>query len=92
MERMAGHFQTMLEAIVADPEQKLSRLPMLTAAEKQQLTEWNQTDAEYPSALCMHELVEAQAARTPMPFAVEHADQRLTYRELEQRATSWRIF
>jgi amino acid adenylation domain-containing protein len=86
MGRMAGHFQTMLEAIVADPEQKLSRLPMLTAAEKRQLTDWNCTDAEYPSALCMHELVEAQAERTPNAIAVEHADQRLTYRELEQRA------
>jgi amino acid adenylation domain-containing protein len=86
MERMAGHFQTMLEAIVADPEQKISRLPMLTAAEKQQLTDWNRTDTEFPSALCMHELVEAQAARTPNAIAVEHADQRLTYLELEQRA------
>jgi amino acid adenylation domain-containing protein len=86
MERMAGHFETMLEAIVADPEQRLSRLPMLTAAEKQQLTDWNQTDAEFPRELCMHELVDAQAARTPSAIAVEHGDQRLTYRELEQRA------
>jgi amino acid adenylation domain-containing protein len=86
IERMAGHFETMLEAIVADPEQKLSRLPMLTAVEKQQLTEWNQTDTEFPREFCMHELVEAQAARTPGAIAVEHADQRLTYRELEQRA------
>jgi surfactin family lipopeptide synthetase A len=86
MERMAGHFQTMLEAIVADPEQKLSCLPMLTSAEKQQLTDWNCTDAEFPRELCMHQLVEAQAARTPGAVAVEHGDQRLTYRELEQRA------
>ncbi len=86
MERMAGHFQTMLEAIVADPEQKLSRLPLLTAEEKQQITDWNRTDAEFPRDLCMHQLVEAQAARTPNAIAVEHGDQRLTYRDLEQRA------
>jgi amino acid adenylation domain-containing protein len=86
MQRMAGHFETMLEAIVADPEQKLSRLPMLTAAEKQQLTDWNQTDVEFPHQSCMHELVDVQAARSPSAIAVEHADQRLTYRELEQRA------
>jgi aspartate racemase len=86
MERMAGHFQTMLEAIVADPEQKISRLPMLTAAEKQLLTDWNCTDAEFPRDLCMHQLVEAQAARTSGAIAVEHGDQRLTYSELEQRA------
>lgn len=86
MQRMAGHFETMLEAIVADPEQKLSYLPMLTGAEKQQLTEWNNTDAEFPRQTCVHELVETQTARTPNAIAVEHADQRLTYRELEQRA------
>jgi len=86
MTRMAGHFETMLEAIVADPEQKISRLPMLTPAEKQQLTEWNQTETEFPREFCLHQLVEAQAARTPDAIAAEHGDQRLTYRELEQRA------
>ena len=86
MERMAGHFETMLEAIVADPEQKISSLPMLTAAEREQIVEWNRTETEYPHDRCMHELVEAQAARTPNAVAVEHGDQQLTYRELEQRA------
>jgi aspartate racemase len=86
MQRMAGHFETMLEAIVADPDQKVSRLPMLTAAEKRQLAAWNETAAEFPSQLCMHELVEAQTALTPNAVAVEHAGERLTYRELEQRA------
>lgn len=84
--RMAGHFQTMLEAIVADPEQKLSRLPMLSAAEQAQFAEWNHTETEYPRELCMHELVEAQVARTPNANAVEHGSLSLTYRELNQRA------
>ena len=70
--RMAGHFQTMLEAIVADPEQKVSRLPMLSAAEREQFAEWNRTESEYPRELCMHELVEAQVSRTPSAIAVEH--------------------
>jgi amino acid adenylation domain-containing protein len=86
MERMAGHFETMLEAIVADPEQKISSLPMLTAAEREQIVEWNRTETDFPHDRCMHELVEAQAASTPNAVAVEHADQHLTYRELEQRA------
>ena len=86
MERMAGHFETMLEAIVADPEEKVSRLPLLTAVEKQQLMDWNRTEAEFPRELCIHELVEAQAARTPSAIAVEHGNQRLNYRELEQRS------
>lgn len=84
--RMAGHFETMLEAIVADPEQKVSRLPMLSAAEQRQFAEWNRTETEYPRELCMHELVEAQVARTPDANAVEHGTLSLTYRELNRRA------
>ncbi len=84
--RMVGHLQTMLEAIVANPEQKISRLPMLSVAEQRQLAEWNRTETEYPREFCMHELVEAQATRTPNTTAVEHGTQSLTYRELNQRA------
>ncbi len=47
--RMMGHFRTLLEGIVAHPEQQLSELPLLTAAERQQLVcEWNQTKTDYP--------------------------------------------
>ncbi len=84
--RMVGHFQTMLEAIVADPEQKISRLQMLSAAEKAEFAEWNRTETQYPHELCMHELVEAQVARTPNANAVEHGRRSLTFRELNQRA------
>jgi len=86
IERMTAHFESMLEAIVVDPEQKVSRLPMLSAAEQRQFAEWNRTDTEYPRELCMHELVEAQVARTPNAVAVEHASVSLTYLELNQRA------
>ncbi len=86
MLRMAGHLEMMLEAIVADPDKKISRLPMLTAAEKQQVEQWNRTETEFPNQRCIHELVEAQVARTPGAIAVEHGDQRLTYRELDRRA------
>lgn len=86
MERMAGHLETMLEALAADPDQKISRLPMLTAAEKQQLAGWNRTETEFPRERCVHELVEAQAARTPNAIAAEHSSQQLTYRELDRRA------
>jgi aspartate racemase len=84
--RLAGHFETLLEAIVADPEGKLSRLPMLTGAEKKQLAEWNRTETEFPRDQCVHQLVEAQAARTPQAVAVEHGDQHLNYRALNERA------
>jgi amino acid adenylation domain-containing protein len=84
--RMTGHFETILEAIVADPDQKLSRLPLLTAAEKEQLRQWNNTETEFPRDRCVHQLVEAQVARTPRALAVEHGDQELTYRALNERA------
>lgn len=86
IERMVGHFQTMIEAIVANPDETVSRLPMLSAKERQQFAAWNQTESEYPRQLCMNELVEAQAARTPNASAVEHGGQALTYRELNERA------
>ena len=49
IKRMLGHFQTLLEGIVADPEQRLSRLPLLTEGERQQLlVEWNDSRTDYP--------------------------------------------
>ena len=86
IERVAGHFLTMLDAMVANPDEPVSALPMLTAKEKQQFEEWNRTGVEYPRELCVHELVEAQVLRTPNASAVEHSGKRLTYRELNERA------
>jgi amino acid adenylation domain-containing protein len=85
--RMAGHFERLLEAAVSDPDEQVSRLPLLTEDERQQiLFEWNDTQAENESALCIHELFERQAAAKPQLVAVVHKDERLTYRELNERA------
>ena len=48
MLRMLGHFQTLLEAMVNNPEQELETLPLLTRAESELLDDWNQTEAELP--------------------------------------------
>src|SRR5579859_5531527 len=62
--RMLGNFQTLLEAIVADPEQRISDLPLLTKIERQQLlVEFNNTKTDNPQDLCIHQLFEAQAKR-----------------------------
>lgn len=54
--RMLEHFQTLLEGIIANPEQRLSDLPILTGAERQQLlVEWNNTQTDYPKQQCIHE-------------------------------------
>ena len=85
--RMAGHFQQLLQGIAANPYEKISRLPLLTEAERHQLVvEWNDTAMEYPKDRCVHQLFEAQAAKTPDAIAVMFEGQRLTYRELDQRA------
>ncbi len=84
--RMLGHFQVLLEGIVADPECRISALPLLTAAERQLLLEWNATAVEYPRDRCIHDLFADQARRTPEHLAVIFEDQRLTYAELNRRA------
>jgi amino acid adenylation domain-containing protein len=85
--RMLGNFQTLLEAMVADPEQRLSDLPLLTEAERQQLlVEWNSTKTDCPRDVCIHQLFEAQAERTPDVVAVVFEAEQLTYAELNRRA------
>ncbi|HEX6292327.1 MAG TPA: amino acid adenylation domain-containing protein [Herpetosiphonaceae bacterium] len=85
--RMAGHFQTVLSALLADPDRRIAEVALLTKAERQQLlVDWNATQAAFPQSRCLHQLVEAQAARAPAAIAVVCHDQRLTYRELNERA------
>ncbi len=87
IERMAGHFQTLLEGIVANPDEPISALPLLTDRERRQLLfEWNDTKADYSSDSCIHELFEAQAERVSEAIAVKFGEQELTYRELNERA------
>ena len=87
MRRLLGHYQRMLEGIVADPEQTVGELPLLTTAERHQLlVEWNATATDYPQDVCLHELVERQAQKTPDAIAVVCGDQQLTYSELNVRA------
>ncbi len=84
---MLEHFQILLAGIVTNPNQRLSDLPLLTHAEQQKLlVEWNNTQAEDPKHQCIHELFEAQVARSPDAIAVISEDKQLTYRELNVRA------
>ncbi|MGB7440886.1 MAG: amino acid adenylation domain-containing protein [Coleofasciculaceae cyanobacterium] len=87
IERMAGHFQTLLESIVANPEESIAQLPLLTEVERNQLlVEWNNTQVDYPQDKCIHQLFEAQVERSPDAVAVVFEDQQLTYKELNSRA------
>jgi amino acid adenylation domain-containing protein len=87
IERMARHLQTLIEGIIANPDQPISTLPILTDLERHQiLIEWNETAVDYPRDRCIHELVENQVERTPNAVAVSFQSQKLTYRELNARA------
>ncbi|HEX6292107.1 MAG TPA: amino acid adenylation domain-containing protein [Herpetosiphonaceae bacterium] len=87
IERMAEHYQILLDAILADPEQTITRLPLLTVAERQQLLgAWNATGAPFAATTCIHQHFEAQAARTPQATALVAGSVDLSYAELNQRA------
>ncbi|WP_442938107.1 amino acid adenylation domain-containing protein [Nostoc sp.] len=87
IERMTGHFVTLLEGIVANPKKRISQLPMLTQVEQHQLlVEWNSTQAEYSFDKCIHELFEEQCLSTPSAVAVVFENQQLTYQQLNCRA------
>ncbi|MFN5396699.1 MAG: non-ribosomal peptide synthetase [Pseudanabaena sp.] len=84
---MAGHFQQLLESILADPDQLISQLPLLTKTEQHKLlVDWNLTQADYPADKCIHHLFEQQVERTPNAIAVVCENQQLTYQALNQRA------
>ncbi|MDB6124520.1 MAG: hypothetical protein JWQ71_3513 [Pedosphaera sp.] len=85
--RMGGHFEMLLKGIVANPERRLSDLPILTEPERHQLlVEWNDTDTDYPKGKCIQQLFEEQTAQTPTAIAIKFGEKQLTYGELNGRA------
>jgi amino acid adenylation domain-containing protein len=87
VERMLGHLARVLEQVAANADVLLSQLELLGEAERALVLEaWNRTDAEYPAGVCIHELFEAQAARTPDATALSSAGVALTYAALDRAA------
>lgn len=93
--RMAGHFQTLLEGIVTNPDCKLSDLSLLTEAERRQLLEVSESsdqvrsfdkEGDVPPESCLHRLFEAQVEKTPGAVAITYGEESLTYEELNARA------
>ncbi|MEG4941779.1 amino acid adenylation domain-containing protein [Microcoleus sp. F4-D5] len=85
--RLIGHFQTLLESIVTNPEQRIANLQYLSAQERYHLlVECNKTQADYPQDLCIHQLFEKQADRTPEAVALVFGEERVTYGELNLRS------
>ncbi|MET8081471.1 amino acid adenylation domain-containing protein [Streptomyces sp. NPDC005303] len=86
--RLAENYRTLLDELLADPERPLEAYESCSPAEHTLISRWNRTGADFPTELCVHELVEAQADRTPDAVAVSAADGELTYRELDRRASA----
>ncbi len=86
IERLLGHFQNLLAAIVINPNQRIGDLKLLTQAEQKQLQLWNTTQVDYEAEPLLHTLFEEQAKRTPDAIAVVFEDERVSYRELDERA------
>jgi amino acid adenylation domain-containing protein len=88
IKRFASYYARLLDAITADPDRSVASLPMLPAAESRQLqVEWNDTATTFPEGtLCLHQLIEAQVARTPDQTAVVFEQQTMTFAELNRRA------
>jgi amino acid adenylation domain-containing protein/thioester reductase-like protein/non-ribosomal peptide synthase protein (TIGR01720 family) len=87
IERVIGHFVTLLEAVVNNPQERIDQLPILTAVEQQKLlVEWNDTQVDYPVGKCLHHLFEQQVELTPDAIAVVFDDQQLTYEQLNTQA------
>jgi amino acid adenylation domain-containing protein len=95
IERMVGHYETLLQEIVSNPDCSIDRLQMLSAAERQMLLfDWNRSRRIYARDLLIHQLVEAQAMQNPDAVALLAGDQQpdsktcfsMTYGELNRQA------
>jgi amino acid adenylation domain-containing protein len=86
MRRLGGHLQVLLAAAAAAPERRLAELPLLTAAERQQLREWNAAPAVRVAPAAVYQEIEAQTDRTPEQVALVMDGSTLSYRELDRRA------
>ncbi len=86
IQRLLSHYQRVLEAMIADPEQPILKLPLLSDAERQQiLVQWNDTRTAIPHQ-SVHELFQDQAQRTPESPALVFRDRSLSYRALNEKA------
>ena len=87
IDNIAGYYLSALEVMCAHSNESHHRRTLLAEHEKLQvLYEWNETSVEYPSQSCIHELFEEQVRRKPQAIAVVHEGERVSYRELNERA------
>ena len=86
IEHIDANFKILLSGITHNPQEKISRLPLLTEADRLLLTEWRGKPSNYPKDICIHELIEGHAAKAPADTALVFEGEKLTYGELNKRA------
>ena len=87
IERMSQHYRHVLEQIVAEPEQTIGRVALMTETERRLLIESRiGEEVEYRGSQCLHQLFESQAQETPNSVAIVSGEERLSYRDLDERA------
>jgi tyrocidine synthetase-3 len=86
IERLAAHYQALLEGALANLDIQISAIELLSEEEKQEiLVSFNDSDADFPESTAVHELVDRQAGLTPQADAVIYKDQRLSYAVLKKK-------
>ena len=89
IEAMAGHFNHLLEAMLATPDTNVFQLDMLGEATRQMMLEqWNDTAVDYPKTPCIHELFIDQVQRTPDAIAVVDDRGEMTYLQVLAHAVA----
>jgi amino acid adenylation domain-containing protein len=84
--QLLGHWEALLRGALETPEQRISEVPLLSPEQEHQLlSEWNQTQSDFPKDVTIYETFQAQVRRAPEAVALVFGDRQLTYRELDRR-------
>ncbi|MFK3774284.1 amino acid adenylation domain-containing protein [Pseudomonas sp. NPDC089406] len=86
LERMAGHWLTLVEGWLQSPATALGELPLLSAAQQARQQQCNATARPREADTCIHHLIERQAAAHPQRLAAVHGERSLTWAELDAGA------
>lgn len=86
IERWLQRYQDLMQAVLTNSEEPVSLLPLVSKAERERLELWNDTSVDYEQRLLLHQLFEQQVELHPEKVAVYFQRQKLTYKELNQRA------
>ncbi|MCJ8267986.1 MAG: amino acid adenylation domain-containing protein, partial [Psychrosphaera sp.] len=87
IKNLSSHLICLLDGIVANPQNRIDELPLLSVDEQQHLVVGlNDTKVEYDDSWCIHELFEQQVRRSPETIAVTYSNQQISYKQLNEKA------